>query len=754
MDLNKTILDAGHANKINCTYEDIPPVLEKYETACLMLLGFGGISLVLAVSYNYIRRNVYHEEKNVDRTFDAGGKVSTSLTAVTVASQLLWPGDLMQSATVTYKTGIAGPFWYTVGAAMNIAVFPVMSAHLKTKAPGAKTYPQIIQARHGKLAHIIYSIQALLVNMVIIASLVVAGTATIKSVTKDASDEFCTLVIATLFGCYSFIGGLGTTFYVSYFNTVSIYVCLTIIIVNIFYNSDNGYSFDSVYNKLTNATLMNKIVDGNLTNTKIVAGIDGNLENSYFTFVSETGMIYALVGLVLTSSITYCDQASWQSRIAAKPMQGVTGFFLAALMWFAIPSSIAVTTGMTFLSTVDEQGCFPLSEEQVEQGLVTPYIAKKVLGDMGSYLILIMVGMALMSTGAAEVMAVSSIIVYDIYAAHIAPFRRDMMYGLCILCGRIKSDDESHGNSPVNSHGCQCPEALTCEHCKEKETDVVCEDDKYVVHRKYLCPFHGRFRVYQDRLFNYKNWCILWISLAIVPLGLVVIETGIDLNWAMLTGSVFTIPGLPGLVLTIFWAKSTWLSVILGSLTGLVGGFTTLIAMASREEGGLDSFVRNTAMPHPVLAGGCASLFGSLIVNVLVSLCTHNIKTEEDRLLEWKKLRAIDNPLHPWTEFYREDLPEMAADQKPTKKQLSSIFKPAKYVSYIFGGIFLGIFVFIIPAVMTSLKIFSFDDFHVWTMSLHVWCFIMAAIIAVLTPVEEILQIVAALNGVQYGTDV
>ena len=57
------------------------------------------------------------------------------------------------------------------------------------------------------------------------------------------------------------------------------------------------------------------------------------------------------------------------------------------------------------------------------------------------------------------------------------------MYGLCILCGRIKSDDESHGSSPVNSHGCQCPEALTCEHCKEKETDVVCEDDKYVVHR-------------------------------------------------------------------------------------------------------------------------------------------------------------------------------------------------------------------------------------------------------------------------------
>ena len=54
--------------------------------------------------------------------------------------------------------------------------------------------------------------------------------------------------------------------------------------------------------------------------------------------------------------------------------------------------------------------------------------------------------------------------------------------------------------------------------------------------------------------------------MAIVPLGLVVIETGIDLNWAMLAGSVLTIPGLPGLVLTIFWAQTTWLAVVLGKV--------------------------------------------------------------------------------------------------------------------------------------------------------------------------------------------
>jgi hypothetical protein len=52
-------------------------------------------------------------------------------------------------------------------------------------------------------------------------------------------------------------------------------------------------------------------------------------------------------------------------------MQGVTGFFLAALMWFAIPSSIAITTGMTFLSLKDENGCLPLTMEQIDEGKCT-----------------------------------------------------------------------------------------------------------------------------------------------------------------------------------------------------------------------------------------------------------------------------------------------------------------------------------------------------------------------------------------------
>jgi hypothetical protein len=43
------------------------------------------------------------------------------------------------------------------------------------------------------------------------------------------------LVLVTLCGSYSFVGGLGTTFYVSYINAVVVFALLFVLIVNIFY---------------------------------------------------------------------------------------------------------------------------------------------------------------------------------------------------------------------------------------------------------------------------------------------------------------------------------------------------------------------------------------------------------------------------------------------------------------------------------------------------------------------------------------
>ena len=55
-------------------------------------------------------------------------------------------------------------------------------------------------------------------------------------------------------------------------------------------------------------------------------------------------------------------------------------------------------------------------------------MAQRLLGNTGGILILTLIAMTLMSTGSGEVMAVSSIIVYDIYQTYISPFRYDIYY--------------------------------------------------------------------------------------------------------------------------------------------------------------------------------------------------------------------------------------------------------------------------------------------------------------------------------------
>jgi hypothetical protein len=88
-------------------FSSVAAVLEKHESALLMLLGFGGFSILLAMLHNAVRKYIFHDTHNLDTTFDAGGNVSLSLTAVTVASQLFWPGDILHSATLTTKVCLA-----------------------------------------------------------------------------------------------------------------------------------------------------------------------------------------------------------------------------------------------------------------------------------------------------------------------------------------------------------------------------------------------------------------------------------------------------------------------------------------------------------------------------------------------------------------------------------------------------------------------------------------------------------------------
>lgn len=63
----------------------------------------------------------------------------------------------------------------------------------------------------------------------------------------------------------------------------------------------------------------------------------------------------------------------------------------------------------------------PITKTEAGSGLVPPAVATELLGNAGAGLILVMLFMAIVSTGSAESIAVSSLIAYDVYRQYINP---------------------------------------------------------------------------------------------------------------------------------------------------------------------------------------------------------------------------------------------------------------------------------------------------------------------------------------------
>ena len=64
----------------------------------------------------------------------------------------------------------------------------------------------------------------------------------------------------------------------------------------------------------------------------------------------------------------FVDQSYWQSSVAAKPKEGVWGFLLGGLVWFAVPFTFATTMGLAYIALGTKNGGPLLSDSMVNQG--------------------------------------------------------------------------------------------------------------------------------------------------------------------------------------------------------------------------------------------------------------------------------------------------------------------------------------------------------------------------------------------------
>ena len=257
-----------------------------------------------------------------------------------------------------------------------------------------------------------------LTNAIVISMLILGGAAVINALT-GMNVYLASFLMPFGIIVYTGVGGLRATFISAYIHVAFIYIVLCIFVFQVYrYSKDLG-SAEEVWRRLTAvvAQAPQECIDFGYDPLNQTCGrVPDNTGGSYLTMSSAGGLMFGIINLIGNFGTVFVDQSYWHAAIAATPTSTHKGYMLGGLCWFAIPFTLATTFG---LANVALQ--LPTTHLEANMGLVPAATAVAIMGPMGGILVLIMLFMAVTAAGSAELIAVASLMTYDIYRTYFNP---------------------------------------------------------------------------------------------------------------------------------------------------------------------------------------------------------------------------------------------------------------------------------------------------------------------------------------------
>ncbi|KAL9109437.1 MAG: hypothetical protein Q9227_005945 [Pyrenula ochraceoflavens] len=313
---------------------------------------------------------------------------------------------LVASAVVS-SYGVSGAYFYGAGASVQIFVFAVSAMELKRRAPGCHTFLEIARIRYGSYGHCIQIVYSTMYQIINCVNILVGGSAVFTALTgMNTIAAIWTIPIGVV--TYTLSGGIKATILVDYSHTIIIYALVLTGLFVVYATSDALGSPDTVYQLLREAAQQSPV--------------EGNASGEYLTMSSRDGI---LLGVVFWCAVfgTTVDVQLYQKAITASPRATLPGYLIGGLAWFTIPFCLATTFGLA-ARALENSPSFPTYPRQmtaleVSHGLPLPYAAQALMGKGGAGFILLMTFMACTSGFSADIVAVASVFVYDVYGTYI-----------------------------------------------------------------------------------------------------------------------------------------------------------------------------------------------------------------------------------------------------------------------------------------------------------------------------------------------
>ncbi|KAJ5730708.1 uncharacterized protein N7483_005216 [Penicillium malachiteum] len=375
-----------------------------------LLIGLGVLFCGVILFAVKIQKAYLSEDSGKSEMFMVANRsVGTGLTASAVFSSWMWINETVLAAAMCYNYGLALPLWWGSGLCFQIALMAALGVMAKIRVPYAHTSLEIVRMRYGKIGHLVFIVLNLVNNVFGCASMIMTGSQLIYGV-SGMNFVAATILIPLGVVLYTAVGGLKATFLTDFLHTAIALILIIYFTLSVLTNPAVG-GLSGLYDKVVATAGENYV--------------SGNYDGSLLTFKSKGAIIWGLILKFGNLALVVMDTAFWQKSFATEVRATVPGYNIAAIAVFGIPWGLGTVIGLT-ARAIHNTPIFPtypsdLTSTEISMGMVMPYTIKALIGDKGIIGFFFLLFMALTSTVSSSMIAVSSILSYDLYKTYVNP---------------------------------------------------------------------------------------------------------------------------------------------------------------------------------------------------------------------------------------------------------------------------------------------------------------------------------------------
>ena len=359
-----------------------------------LFLAFFGTSL-------FVSLRISKKRENADGYMTAGGRLGFGISSASMTATWIWAASMYASATSGFTYGLSGPIHYGLwGALMILLIYP-FGRRIRKVAPRAHTIAEVMFARHGRSSQLLLAGSNVLGSLISLTSNLIAGGALIDLLSPYSFSQGVLAIGAGVL-LYTLWAGFRASVLTDFIQVLFMLGAVVIIIPVVFFAAGGPDMFVSGASNLTSQ--------------------QGDFFSSDAFFNQGAPYIAAVLAYAIG------NQTIAQRLFAVREDLIKKTFVTATFGYGATIIGIGMLGVMALYAGIDPLGG--------DTNNLIPQMAATYLTPALLALFFVMIIGSLSSTADADLTALSSIVMADIYGQNVAG-KKNANPRIMILVGRI-----------------------------------------------------------------------------------------------------------------------------------------------------------------------------------------------------------------------------------------------------------------------------------------------------------------------------